>query len=281
MKQYLDLLKRVSENGVLTKNRTGIDTISSFIEHMKIDISEYFPLLTTKKVHFKSIAIEVLWYLRGDTNIKFLKDNGVSIWDEWADQNGELGNSYGNMWRNFPVFFDLTDGHNTKEEILENIKSNSTDQIKQVIEQIKNNPTSRRHIVTAWHPGLIHKFNLPPCHCFFQFLVRDKELSCNLYIRSNDLFLGSPFNIASYALLTYMIAEVCDLKPKELGINIGDAHIYVNHLEQVKEQLSRKPLKLPKLKFKRKVSDIDDFKYEDFELINYQSYPAIKGDVAI
>ena len=264
MKQYLDLLRHVMKHGTEKSDRTGTGTKSVFGYQMRFDLSEGFPLLTTKKVHTKSIIHELLWFLKGDTNIRYLKENGVSIWDEWADENGNLGPVYGSQWR----CWQGADGK-------------TVDQITQVIEQIKKNPDSRRLIVSAWNVGEIDKMKLPPCHAFFQFYVADGKLSCQLYQRSADIFLGVPFNIASYALLTMMIAQVCDLKPGEFVHTLGDAHIYSNHFEQVALQLSRTPKKLPEMKLNPEVRDIFDFKFEDFTLENYEPHPAIKAPVAV
>jgi thymidylate synthase len=264
MKQYHDLMRYVLENGVKKNDRTGTGTISVFGYQMRFNLEEGFPLVTTKKLHLRSIIHELLWFLKGDTNIKYLKDNGVSIWDEWADENGDLGPIYGYQWRSWPT----ADGRHI-------------DQISQVIEQIKNNPDSRRLIVSAWNVGEIEKMKLPPCHTFFQFYVANGKLSCQLYQRSADIFLGVPFNIASYALLTMMIAQVCDLKPGEFIHTLGDAHIYLNHIEQVKLQLSRECRKLPIMKLNPKVKNIFDFKYEDFNLEGYDPHPHIKAEVAV
>jgi thymidylate synthase len=264
MKQYHDLMRYVLENGVKKNDRTGTGTISVFGYQMRFNLEEGFPLVTTKKLHLRSIIHELLWFLKGDTNIKYLKDNGVSIWDEWADENGDLGPIYGYQWRSWPT----ADGRHI-------------DQISQVIEQIKSNPDSRRLIVSAWNVGEIEKMKLPPCHAFFQFYVANGKLSCQLYQRSADIFLGVPFNIASYALLTMMIAQVCDLKPGEFIHTLGDAHIYLNHIEQVKLQLSRECRKLPIMKLNPKVKNIFDFKYEDFNLEGYDPHPHIKAEVAV
>lgn len=264
MKQYHDLLRKVLDTGTKKSDRTGTGTISIFGYQMRFDLSEGFPLLTTKKVHTKSIIHELLWFLKGDTNIKYLKDNGVGIWDEWADANGNLGPVYGSQWRNWPT----PDGKHI-------------DQIKNVIEQIKKNPDSRRLIVSAWNVADIDKMKLPPCHAFFQFYVLDGKLSCQLYQRSADIFLGVPFNIASYALLTMMVAQVCDLKLGEFIHTFGDAHIYSNHLEQVNLQLSRDFRPLPQLKINPAVKNIFDFKFEDFTIENYNPHPHIKGAVAV
>ena len=265
MKIYLDLVKHVLEHGEVRKDRTGVGTISWFGSQMRIDISKSFPLLTTKKVHFKSLAYELLWFLKGDTNIKYLQDHGVRIWNEWADKEGNLGPVYGAQWRRWKC----ADGR-------------IVDQIKNVVDGIKRDPFGRRHIVSAWNVGEIDKMALPPCHSFFQFYVGSSgTLSCQLYQRSGDLFLGVPFNIASYALLTYMIAHVCSLTPGVFVHTIGDTHIYQNHLEQVKTQLSREPKPLPSLNLDPGVKNIDDFTFESFELENYDPYPVIKAEVAV
>jgi thymidylate synthase len=264
MKQYHDLMKRVLEEGTVKEDRTGTGTKSVFGHQMRFDLSEGFPLVTTKKLHLKSIIHELLWFLDGDTNIKYLKENGVRIWDEWADENGELGPVYGHQWRSWPA----ADGHNI-------------DQITNVVEKIKSNPDDRRLIVCSWNVGEIGKMALPPCHCFFQFYVADGKLSCQLYQRSADIFLGVPFNIASYALLTMMVAQACGLKPGDFVHTLGDAHIYSNHMEQVEEQLSRDPYPLPEMHLNPHVKDIFGFKYEDFELVGYQAHPHIKGKVAV
>jgi len=264
MKQYLKLLEYVKLNGQKKEDRTGTGTLSVFGYQMRFNLNDGFPLLTTKKVHLKSVIYELLWFLSGDTNIKYLKDNNVSIWDEWADENGNLGPVYGHQWRSW----------STSE-------GKEIDQITNLITQIKKNPDSRRLIVSAWNVGEINKMKLPPCHCFFQFYVADGRLSCQLYQRSADIFLGVPFNIASYALLTQMIAHVCDLKYGEFIHTLGDAHIYINHIDQVSEQLSRKPKKLPKIKINPSVKNIFNFKYEDFSLEEYDPYPLIKAPVAV
>ena len=264
MKQYLDLMKYVLDKGILKENRTGIKTISSFGYQTRYDLSEGFPLVTTKKMHLSSIIHELLWFLKGDTNIKYLKENGVRIWDEWADEDGNLGPVYGAQWRSWPT----ADG-------------DTIDQISSLIEQIKSNPDSRRLIVSAWNVGEIENMALPPCHCLFQFYVADGKLSCQLYQRSADVFLGVPFNIASYALLTMMIAQVTDLKLGEFIHSFGDVHIYENHIEQVKKQLQRNPKPLPKMWLNPEVKDIFDFKFEDFELQEYSFYPHIAGKVAV
>ena len=264
MKEYLKLLEHVKLNGQKKEDRTGTGTLSVFGYQMRFNLNDGFPLLTTKKVHLKSVIYELLWFLSGDTNIKYLKDNNVSIWDEWADENGNLGPVYGHQWRSWPTS-----------------EGNEIDQISNLITQIKKNPDSRRLIVSAWNVGEISKMKLPPCHCFFQFYVADGRLSCQLYQRSADIFLGVPFNIASYALLTQMIAHVCDLKYGEFIHTLGDAHIYMNHIDQVNEQLSRKPKKLPKIKINPSVKNIFNFKYEDFSLEEYDPYPLIKAPVAV
>lgn len=264
MKQYLELCKHVLDNGVKKADRTGTGTISTFGYQMRFDLSKGFPLLTTKKLHLKSIIHELIWFLKGDTNIKYLQENGVRIWNEWADEEGNLGPIYGHQWRSW----DAADG-------------STVDQISEVIEQIKTNPHSRRLLVSAWNVGEIDKMALPPCHIMFQFHVADGKLSCQLYQRSADIFLGVPFNIASYALLTMMVAQVCDLEPGEFIHTLGDAHIYNNHLEQVKLQLTRTPYSPPKMKINREVKNIFDFKYEDFELTDYEAHPHIKGVVSV
>jgi len=264
MKQYHDLLNHILTNGTQKGDRTGTGTISTFGYQMRFDLNEGFPLLTTKKLHLRSIIIELLWFLRGDTNIKFLKDNNVSIWDEWADAQGNLGPVYGYQWRSWP------DG-----------KGGTIDQISNVIQQIKNNPDSRRLMVSAWNVADVDTMALPPCHSMFQFYVSEGKLSCQLYQRSADTFLGVPFNIASYALLTMMIAQVCDLKLGDFVHTFGDVHLYNNHLDQVKLQLTRDFRPLPTMKINPEVKNIFDFKLEDFELINYDPHPHIKGAVAI
>lgn len=264
MKQYLDLLREIRDNGVTKTDRTGVGTKSIFGHQMRFNLQDGFPLLTTKKVFLKGIIYELLWFLKGDTNIKFLTDNNVHIWDEWADENGDLGYVYGKQWRSW----EATDGR-------------VIDQISQVVDLIKNHPDSRRILVTAWNPAEIDKMALPPCHCLFQFYVADGKLSCQLYQRSADTFLGVPFNIASYALLTMMLAQVCGLEPGEFIHTTGDTHIYLNHLEQVNEQLSREPRPLPKMIINPDVKSIFDFKYEDFTLEGYDPYPAIKAPVAV
>jgi thymidylate synthase len=264
MKQYLDLLNHVLTSGVEKSDRTGTGTISIFGHQSRFDLSEGFPVLTTKKLHLKSIIHELLWFLTGNTNIKYLKENSVRIWDEWADADGNLGPVYGYQWRSWPA----PDGRHI-------------DQISQLIESLKNNPDSRRHIISAWNVGQIDQMNLPPCHILVQFYVADGKLSCQLYQRSADIFLGVPFNIASYSLLTLMIAQVCGLQPGEFIHTLGDAHIYLNHMEQVKLQLTREPLQLPIMKINPEVKDIFDFKYSDFELVGYEAHPHIPGKVAV
>lgn len=264
MKQYLDLLRDVMANGADKSDRTGTGTRSVFGRQMRFDLAEGFPLLTTKKVHLKSIIYELLWFLAGDTNIKYLNDHGVSIWNEWADENGDLGHVYGYQWRSWPT---PDGGH--------------IDQIAQLVEQIKKNPDSRRLLVSAWNVADIDRMALPPCHTMFQFYVADGRLSCQLYQRSADLFLGVPFNIASYALLTMMIAQVCGLKPGEFVHTLGDLHIYNNHFDQVQEQLSRTPGALPTMKIKESVVDVFSFVYEDFSLENYVAAPSIKAPIAV
>ena len=264
MKQYLELLQHVLDHGSPREDRTGTGTVGVFGYQMRFDLSEGFPLLTTKKLHLRSIIHELLWFLRGETNIKYLKDNGVSIWDEWADENGELGPVYGSQWRSWP------DG-----------KGGSIDQIANVVHDIKTNPFSRRLLVTAWNPAEIQDMALPPCHCLFQFYVNDGKLSCQLYQRSADIFLGVPFNIASYALLTMMMAQVCGLQPGDFVHTFGDAHIYKNHLDQVRLQLSREPRPLPTMRLNPEVKDIFGFRYEDFTLENYNPHPHIKGEVSV
>jgi thymidylate synthase len=264
MKQYLDLLDHVLKNGTKKTDRTGTGTISVFGYQMRFDLEQGFPLLTTKKLHVKSILHELLWFLKGSTNIKYLTDNGVSIWKEWADKDGNLGPVYGYQWRSWPS--------SNGEHI---------DQISQVIDSIKTNPDSRRHIVCAWNVGELHKMALPPCHILFQFYVADGKLSCQMYQRSADIFLGVPFNIASYAYLLYMVAQVTNLKPGEFVHTLGDAHIYLNHLEQVKLQLTRDPRPLPTLKINPSVKSIFDFTFEDFTIENYNPHPHIKGDISV
>ncbi len=264
MKNYLELLSHVMNNGVDRSDRTGTGTRSVFGYQMRFDLNDGFPILTTKKLHLRSIIYELLWFLRGDTNIKWLNENGVSIWDEWADKNGELGPVYGYQWRSWPA----PDGRHI-------------DQIKNVLQMIEKNSDSRRLIVTAWNPALVDEMALPPCHCLFQFYVANGKLSCQLYQRSADIFLGVPFNIASYALLTMMIAQVCGLKLGEFVHTLGDAHLYSNHFEQAKEQLTRQPLVLPQMKINPDVKDLFAFQFEDFTLENYVSAPHIKAPVAV
>ena len=264
MKQYLDLLQEIMDKGVVRSDRTGTGTKSIFGHQMRFNLQEGFPLLTTKKVHLRSIIHELLWFISGDTNIAYLHDNKVTIWDEWADENGDLGPVYGKQWRSWQT----PDGR-------------VIDQLSEVIETIKKNPESRRMIVCAWNPSDVDKMALPPCHCFFQFYVAGGKLSCQLYQRSADTFLGVPFNIASYALLTMMIAQVCGLEPGEFIHTTGDTHIYLNHFDQVREQLSREPRPLPTMKLNPDVKSIFDFKYEDFELVGYDPWPAIKAPVAV
>ena len=264
MKQYLDLLRRVKAEGVFKGDRTGTGTTSVFGHQMRFDMADGFPLLTTKKLHTKSIIHELLWFLKGDTNVKYLQDNGVRIWNEWADENGDLGHIYGYQWRSWPDY-----------------KGGNIDQISEVIDQIKNNPNSRRLIVSAWNVADIDNMNLPPCHAFFQFYVADGKLSLQLYQRSADIFLGVPFNIASYALLLHMVAQVTGLEPGTFVHTLGDAHIYSNHEEQIDLQLTREPRKLPRLKINPDVKSIFDFKYEDFEIVDYDPHPHIAGVVAV
>ncbi len=264
MQQYLNLVKHIIENGVDKSDRTGTGTRSVFGYQMRFNLAEGFPLVTTKKCHLKSIIYELLWFLQGNTNVKYLQDNNVKIWDEWADENGNLGPVYGKQWRSWAGADGVT-----------------VDQVKDVIQQIKNNPDSRRIIISAWNVAELPKMKLMPCHCLFQFYVANGKLSCQLYQRSADVFLGVPFNIASYALLTLMIAQVCNLKPGEFVHSFGDVHLYSNHFEQANLQLSRAPFPLPTMKINTDVSDIFNFKFEDFELLNYQSHAAIKAPVAV
>ena len=264
MQQYLDLLDRVIKTGVKKEDRTGTGTISVFGHQMRFDLNNGFPLLTTKKLHLKSIIHELIWFLNGDTNIKYLQDNGVRIWNEWADENGDLGHIYGYQWRSWP-----------------SANGKHIDQISQVIDSIKNNPNSRRHIVSAWNVSEINNMALPPCHILFQFYVANGKLSCQLYQRSADIFLGVPFNIASYAILLKMMAQVTNLQIGEFVHTLGDAHIYLNHIEQVKLQLTRQPKKLPELKLNPNIKNIFDFKFNDIELINYEYHPHIKGKISI
>lgn len=265
MRQYLELMRHVLDHGHKKSDRTGTGTLSVFGHQMRFDLSEGFPLVTTKKCHTKSIIYELLWFLRGDTNVKYLHDNGVTIWDEWAtDENGDLGPIYGRQWRCWPA----PDG-------------TSIDQITRVIEQIRHTPDSRRMVVSSWNVGELDKMKLAPCHALFQFYVADDKLSCQLYQRSADIFLGVPFNIASYALLTLMVAQSCDLEAGDFVHTLGDAHLYLNHLAQAREQLSREPKKLPVMKLNPTVRSVFDFRYEDFELEGYDPYPAIKAPVAV
>jgi len=264
MKQYLDLMRHVRDNGVFKEDRTGTGTASIFGHQMRFNLTDGFPMVTTKKLHLRSIIHELLWFLSGNTNIQYLKDNGVKIWDEWADENGDLGPVYGYQWRSWPT-----------------PEGQHIDQISQLMEQIKNNPDSRRLIVSAWNVAYVDSMALPPCHTLFQFYVAEGKLSCQLYQRSADIFLGVPFNIASYALLTLMVAQVTGLKPGEFIHTFGDAHLYSNHLEQTNEQLSREPHSLPQMKINPNVKSIFDFKYEDFKLINYSSHPHISAPVAV
>ncbi|MEL7938012.1 thymidylate synthase [Pseudomonas delhiensis] len=264
MKQYLDLMRHVREHGTFKSDRTGTGTYSVFGHQMRFDLGEGFPLVTTKKCHLKSIVHELLWFLKGSTNIAYLKENGVSIWDEWADENGELGPVYGYQWRSWPA----PDGRHI-------------DQIANLMTMLKNNPDSRRLIVSAWNPALIDEMALPPCHALFQFYVADGKLSCQLYQRSADIFLGVPFNIASYALLTLMVAQVAGLQPGDFIWTGGDCHLYANHLEQADLQLTREPLPLPTMKLNPAVKDLFDFRFEDFELVGYEAHPHIKAPVAV
>ena len=264
MKQYLDLMRHVRDNGLRRTDRTGTGTISVFGYQMRFDLSEGFPVVTTKKLHLRSIIHELLWFLKGDTNIRYLKENGVSIWDEWADENGDLGPVYGSQWRSWPA-----------------PNGRKIDQISNVIDQIRTTPDSRRLIVSAWNPAEIDNMALPPCHSLFQFYVADGKLSCQLYQRSADILLGVPFNIASYALLTMMIAQVCDLEPGDFVHTFGDAHLYLNHLQQVDLQLSRKPYPLPTMSLNPEIRSVFDFTFDDITLHNYQSHPAIKAPIAV
>jgi thymidylate synthase len=264
MKQYLDLMRDILEHGTRKTDRTGTGTLSVFGRQMRFNLQEGFPLVTTKKLHVRSIIVELLWFLRGDTNIKYLHEHNVTIWDEWADANGNLGPIYGYQWRSWPT----PDGR-------------SIDQISQVIEQIRKNPDSRRHIVTAWNPADVDKMALPPCHALFQFYVADGRLSCQLYQRSADFFLGVPFNIASYALLTHLVAQQTGYLPGEFIWTGGDVHLYTNHLEQARLQLTRQPYPLPQLRILRKPDSIFDYRPDDFEIVNYQCHPAIKAPIAV
>ena len=274
MRQYLDLLKHIKDNGVEKKDRTGTGTISIFGHQMRFNLQDGFPLVTTKKLHLRSIIHELIWFINGETNIKYLKDNGVTIWDEWANSNGDLGPIYGHQWRNW--------------------NSDNVDQLSDVIKSLKTNPSSRRMIVTAWNPNIIPdskksfeenvdngKAALPPCHAFFQFYVSENKLSCQMYQRSADVFLGVPFNIASYSLLTHMIAQVCGYETGDFIHTFGDTHIYLNHLEQVELQLTREPMPLPTLRLNKKVNNIEDFKFEDIEILKYNSHPPIKAKISI
>lgn len=264
MQQYLDLLRHVRDVGTFRGDRTGTGTQSVFGYQMRFDLAEGFPVLTTKKLHLKSIIHELLWFIAGDTNIKYLNDNGVSIWDEWADEAGELGPVYGHQWRSWPTPMGGT-----------------VDQLAAVLDQIKNNPNSRRHIVSAWNVADVDDMALPPCHCLFQFYVADGKLSCQLYQRSCDIFLGVPFNIASYALLTMMVAQVCDLRPGDFVHTLGDAHLYANHLDQADLQLTREPLPLPTMRINPDVKDLFAFTFDDFELVGYESHPHISAPIAV
>jgi len=264
MQQYLSMMRHIRDNGARKEDRTGTGTLSVFGHQMRFNLSDGFPLVTTKKLHLKSIIHELLWFLSGDSNIRYLQENGVSIWNEWADENGELGSVYGVQWRNW------------KNEVGESI-----DQIQDVVTRLKDDPDSRRIIVSAWNVGEIPGMALPPCHCLFQFYVADGKLSCQLYQRSADVFLGVPFNIASYALLTHMMAQQADLKVGDFIWTGGDCHLYSNHMEQMEEQLAREPLTLPRLAIKRRPDSIFDYKFEDFEILNYESHPHIKAAVAI
>lgn len=264
MRQYLDLMKDILENGSVKTDRTGTGTKSVFGRQLRFDLAKGFPLVTTKKLHLRSIIHELLWFLKGETNIKYLKENGVTIWDEWADENGDLGPVYGSQWRSWPA-----------------PNGQKIDQIANVIHQIKTKPDSRRHIVSAWNPAEVDNMALPPCHALFQFYVADGKLSCQLYQRSADYFLGVPFNIASYALLLEMVAQQCDLIPGEFVWTGGDVHLYSNHFEQAKLQLAREPFPLPQLVIKRKPASIFDYVFEDFEIVNYQSHPGIKAPIAV
>ncbi len=264
MKQYLDLMKDILETGASKTDRTGTGTLSVFGRQLRFDLAKGFPLLTTKKLHTRSIFIELLWFLKGDTNIKYLHDHGVTIWDEWADENGDLGPVYGHQWRSWPT-----------------PNGQTIDQITNVLNQLKQKPDSRRHIVSAWNPSEVDKMALPPCHTMFQFYVADGKLSCQLYQRSADYFLGVPFNIASYALLTHMFAQQLDLQPGDFVWTGGDVHLYTNHLDQARLQLSREPFELPQLNIRRKPASIFEYQYEDFEIVNYQTHPGIKAPIAV
>lgn len=264
MRQYLNLMQDILQNGSPKGDRTGTGTLSVFGRQLRFDLSEGFPLVTTKKLHLRSIIVELLWFLRGDTNVAFLRDHGVTIWDEWADDNGDLGPVYGHQWRSWPA----PDGQ-------------SIDQISKVVEQIRKNPDSRRHIVTAWNPAEVDNMALPPCHALFQFYVSDGKLSCQLYQRSADYFLGVPFNIASYAMLTHMVADQCDLAPGEFIWTGGDVHLYNNHHEQARLQLTREPYPLPALHFRRRPDSLFEYRWDDFEIRDYQSHPSIKAPIAV
>ncbi|OLO03060.1 thymidylate synthase [Salinicola socius] len=264
MRPYLDLMQRVLDSGVEKADRTGVGTLSVFGHQMRFDLREGFPLVTTKKLHLRSIIHELLWFLRGETNIAYLHEHNVTIWDEWADASGDLGPVYGYQWRSWPS----PDGEHI-------------DQIAKVVDQIRRNPDSRRHIVSAWNPALVDEMALPPCHALFQFYVANGELSCQLYQRSADIFLGVPFNIASYALLTHMVAQVCGLKPGDFVHTLGDAHLYLNHLDQARLQLSREPLALPRLKLNPAIDDLFDFRFDDIAIEGYESHPSIKAPIAV
>ncbi len=264
MRPYLDLMQRVLDSGIEKADRTGVGTLSVFGHQMRFDLSQGFPLVTTKKLHLRSIIHELLWFLRGDTNIAYLHEHNVTIWDEWADANGDLGPVYGYQWRSWPA----PDGE-------------SIDQIAKVVEQIRRHPDSRRHIVSAWNPALVDEMALPPCHALFQFYVAEGRLSCQLYQRSADIFLGVPFNIASYALLTHMVAQVCGLEPGEFVHTLGDAHLYLNHLDQARLQLSREPLPLPRLRLNPDITDLFAFGFDDIAIEDYRSHPAIKAPIAV
>ena len=264
MRQYHELLKYVLENGIEKSDRTGVGTLSTFGYQTRFNLNDGFPLVTTKKLHLKSVIYELLWFLNGDSNVKFLNENGVSIWDEWADENGDLGQIYGVQWRKWK----------RKDNV-------NVDQIKNLIESLKNDPDSRRHIVSAWNVGELNEMALPPCHCLFQFYIEKNKLSCQLYQRSADSFLGVPFNIASYSLLLHMVSHVLSLELGEFIYTVGDLHLYKNHIEQARIQLSRKPYPLPKLNIKRNVDDIFSFRFEDFEIVNYKAHPHISGEIAI
>jgi thymidylate synthase len=264
MQQYLELMRHVLEKGIRRKDRTGVGTVGVFGYQMRFDLADGFPAVTTKKLHFRSIIHELLWFLQGDTNIKYLRENKVTIWDEWADEKGDLGPVYGHQWRSWPA----ADGR-------------SLDQISQLLSSLQSNPTSRRHIVSAWNVADVAEMALPPCHCLFQFFVAEGKLSCQLYQRSADIFLGVPFNIASYALLTMMVAQVTGYQPGEFIHTFGDAHLYLNHLEQAELQLSRQPFPLPEMRLNPAVTSLFDFRYEDFELVNYRCHAAIKAPIAV